>query len=108
MPVTPTPEVIKRMIDATNAADTEAFIACFSERAYLDDWGREFHGKEGVRSWDESDNIGQHMHFDVTSVRKDGSAWIVSVHATSDGFSGQGSLHVTLDGDHISRLILAG
>jgi ketosteroid isomerase-like protein len=53
---------VRRMIDATNRGDTEAFIASFTDDAYLVDWGREFHGHEGVARWNETDNIGKHDH----------------------------------------------
>jgi hypothetical protein len=36
------------MIDSTNRGDSEAFIASFTDDAYLVDWGREFHGHDGV------------------------------------------------------------
>ena len=36
-----TPAAVQRMIEATNAADRKAFVASFTEDAYLEDWGRE-------------------------------------------------------------------
>jgi ketosteroid isomerase-like protein len=111
------PRAIQCMIDATNAGDRDAFVDCFTEDVYLEDWGRGFHGKDGVRSWDETDNIGVGMHFDIEDARREDSVWIVTVRARSERFSGQGKMRITLDGDpsgagdpggqRIVRLILA-
>ena len=45
----------------------EAFAAAFTDDADLNDWGREFHGRDGVRAWDRTDNIGVQAHFDAAS-----------------------------------------
>jgi ketosteroid isomerase-like protein len=58
------PAAIQAFIDATNAADSDAFVAAFTRDAYLSDWGREFHGHDGVRAWNSTDNIGVHSHFE--------------------------------------------
>lgn len=44
------PIAIQTFIDSTNTADSDAFVASFTNDAYLNDWGREFHGHEGVRA----------------------------------------------------------
>jgi hypothetical protein len=36
-------------------AGERAFIASFTDDAYLVDWGREFHGHDGVARWNETD-----------------------------------------------------
>lgn len=38
------PAAIQNFVEATNRADSDAFVAAFTEDAYLNDWGREFHG----------------------------------------------------------------
>jgi hypothetical protein len=59
------PSALQAFVDATNAGDTDAFLDVFARDAYLDDWGREFHGRHGVASWNASDNIGVNAHFAV-------------------------------------------
>ena len=59
------PAGIQNFIEATNRGDSDAFVAAFTEDAYLNDWGREFHGHEGVRSWNRTDNIGVRSHFEL-------------------------------------------
>lgn len=100
------PDPIRRMFDATNAADPDAFVACFTDDAYLEDLGRSFEGHDGIRSWDETDNIGVGMHFDFESARREGSEWLVTVDARSDRFNGTGKFRITLDGDRIARFII--
>ncbi|NNC11605.1 nuclear transport factor 2 family protein [Planctomonas sp. JC2975] len=105
--VLPTP--IQRFIDATNRGDTEAFVASFTEDAYLNDWGREFEGRSGVRSWDSTDNIGVRAHFDPVSAHpgdQDGE-YVVTLTVTGDGFNGTGPFLFTIRDGLISRLVIS-
>ena len=52
---TPVPAPLQAFIDATNRGDSEAFTSVFAEDAVLDDWGRTFHGRDGVASWNRTD-----------------------------------------------------
>jgi hypothetical protein len=61
------PAAIQNFIEATNRGDSGAFVAAFTEDAYLNDWGREFLGHEGVRAWNRTDNIGVRSHFELVS-----------------------------------------
>jgi SnoaL-like domain len=101
------PAPIERFVQATNSGDHEAFVSAFSSDAYLEDWGRKFHGHEGVRSWDASDNIGKHSHFEVVSAHEDAGDWVVTVDVSGEGFTGRSDLRFTLDGDLISRMVIA-
>lgn len=105
MTVVPAP--IQRMIDATNSGDTPAFIASFTADAYLVDWGREFHGRSEVASWNETDNIGKRSHFEATATRTEGAEEIVTLVVSGGGYNGTGDIRFTLDGDLISRMIIA-
>jgi hypothetical protein len=105
--MTAIPAPIQRMIDATNAADSDAFVDSFTDDAYIEDWGRGFHGHDGVRSWDRTDNIGKQMHFESGGARQDGDDWIVTLTSTGNGYNGTSDIRFTLDGDRISRLIIA-
>ncbi len=44
-----TPAAIQTFIEATNRGDAEAFAAAFTHDADLNDWGRAYHGRDGVR-----------------------------------------------------------
>ncbi len=100
------PEPIQRFVKATNRGDTDAFAAAFTDDAYLNDWGREFHGREGVRSWDRTDNIGKNSHFEVVAVRPgdEPDTYVVTLTVTGDGYNGTGPMVFGLKGGRIASL----
>jgi hypothetical protein len=104
--MTAIPAPVQRMIDATNAGDSDAFVATFTDDAYLEDWGRKFHGHAGVRSWDSTDNIGKHAHFEAAGARPDGEDWIVTLHVSGGGFNGTSDFRFRLVDDRIARMVI--
>ncbi|AWB94115.1 ketosteroid isomerase [Aeromicrobium chenweiae] len=103
------PAAIERFVSATNDGDTEAFVAAFTPDAYLNDWGREFHGRDGVRSWSSTDNIGVQSHFDVVSVEQPDSpgTYVVVLRVSGNGYNGTGPLTFVLQDGLIARLIIS-
>ncbi|MDR6969787.1 nuclear transport factor 2 family protein [Leifsonia shinshuensis] len=106
MAETSVPEPIQQFVDATNRGDTEAFVDAFTDDAFLNDWGREFHGREGVRRWNETDNIGVNAHFDIVSVvpADEPDTYIATLTVTGDGYNGTGPMTFRLDGTRIASL----
>ncbi|TPW73605.1 nuclear transport factor 2 family protein [Schumannella sp. 10F1B-5-1] len=104
--MTELPAPIQRFIDATNAADSDAFVATFADDAYLEDWGRGFHGHDGARAWNASDNIGKRSRFVVEGAEHDGDEWTVTVTVSGDGYNGTSPIRFTVDGDRISRMLI--
>jgi hypothetical protein len=103
------PAPIRAFIDATNAADSDAFVAAFTPDAYLNDWGREFHGHQGVQAWNRTDNIGVHSHFELVSAApgdEDGSH-IVTLRVSGDGYNGTGPMRFELRDGLIARLVIS-
>lgn len=98
---------IARMIEATNTADSDAFVACFTEDAYLEDWGRRFHGREGVASWNVTDNIGKRAHFEAIGVRGDDTHQVVTLVVTGGGYNGTSDIEFEVRDGLISRLVIA-
>jgi hypothetical protein len=101
-----TPSAVQRMIEATNAGDQAAFVAAFTEDAYLEDWGRRFHGREGVRSWDRTDNIGKNTHFEARGTRRDGGSYVVTLDVSGDGFNGTSDIVFEVEGDLIRSMVI--
>jgi hypothetical protein len=101
-----TPTAVQRMIDATNAADRDAFVDSFSGDAYLEDWGRKFHGHEGVASWNESDNIGKRAHFEAIGTREDDGRFVVTLIVTGGGFNGTSDIVFEVEGDQIRSMVI--
>ena len=103
------PAAITAFIDATNAGDSAAFVAAFTEDAFLSDWGREFVGHEGIAAWDATDNIGKRSHFDLLAVKPGvgDQQLIATVVVSGDGFTGTSDLEFTVRGDRVARLVIA-
>jgi ketosteroid isomerase-like protein len=103
------PVPLQAFVDATNAADSEAFVATFTEDAVLDDWGRVFHGRPGVASWNLTDNIGKQAHFEIVDVRPGDrpDSVVATLTVTGNGFNGTGPMTFTFDGDLIARLVIS-
>src|SRR3569832_2587650 len=105
--MTKTPSVIQHMVDTTNAGDIAGFLDCFSTDAFLSDWGRDFSGREGIASWNKTDNIGVKSKLRLVSVTPDGGTYRVTIAVSGGGFNGDGTMTFTLAGDRIARLIIS-
>jgi ketosteroid isomerase-like protein len=103
------PPAVRTFVDATNAGDSDAFVAAFTPDAVLDDWGRTFAGHDGIARWNVTDNIGKRSHFEPVSAEETGTpgVWTVVLTVTGDGYNGTGPLTFTLDGDRIARLVIS-
>ncbi|GAA2070943.1 nuclear transport factor 2 family protein [Microbacterium hatanonis] len=103
-----TPAPIATFIEATNAGDSEAFVAAFTEDGSLDDWGRVAHGREGIRQWDRTDNIGKQSHFVLTDIvdETEPETYLVHLKVTGNGFNGTSPFRFTLRGDLIERVVI--
>jgi SnoaL-like domain len=98
MELTDTPAAIRAFIDATNAGDSDAFVAAFTADATLDDWGRKFAGHAGVRDWDRTDNIGVQSHFDLLAIEpgQDQDSYVVTIRVRGNGYNGTGPMEFRL------------
>lgn len=103
------PAAIRTFIDATNRGDSDAFVAAFTTDAYLDDWGRGFDGRDGIRSWDRTDDIGKQTHFDLVDAAAGESAdtYVVTLTVSGGGYNGTGALRLELRDGLIARLLVS-
>ena len=101
-----TPDAVRRLVDATNAADNAAFLDSFTDDGVVDDWGREFVGKQAIAGWNGRENIGVHSQFTIHRVTLDGTAYSVTVTVKGDGYNGGGTFTFELDGDRIARFTI--
>ena len=92
------PASITAFIDATNAGDSDAFVAAFAEDGSLDDWGRVAQGHAGIRKWDRTDNIGKHSHFELVDIAEEAEpgTFLVHLKVTGNGFNGTSPFRFTL------------
>jgi hypothetical protein len=99
---------IRAMIDATNAADSAAFLEAFADDATLTDWGRTFTGKAEIARWNDDENIGVRSRILVTGVERSGGTVIVGVAVSGDGYNGGGSFAFEVESGLITRMVIAG
>ena len=102
----PLPAPVRAVFDATNAGDTEAFLDAFAADGVVDDWGREFHGREAIRRWSDAENIGVQSRLTPTaSVAADGE-YIVTATVAGGGFNGPSHFTFRVAGDRVTRMTI--
>jgi hypothetical protein len=104
--MTDLPDPVNAAVEAANANDTDAFLACFTRDGVVDDWGREFRGAEAIRGWSDREFIGVHVSLDVTEVEQNDGATTVTATVGGDGFNGPSHFTFDVDGDHINRMTI--
>ncbi|MDQ0892888.1 nuclear transport factor 2 family protein [Agromyces ramosus] len=102
------PMPVREAFDATNAGDLERFTAAFADDGVLDDWGREFRGRDEIARWSREESIGVHQTFEVTESRVIGDDVIVTADVGGEGFNGPSTFTFRLDADgrHIERMAI--
>lgn len=98
----------RRMIEATNAEDRQAFLAAFAENAVVDDFGRRFEGKAEIAAWNDRENIGTHNRIEVTGARPDGDGVLLSIRVSGDGYNGDGTFAIHSRDGTIQSMVVRG
>ncbi|WP_436531406.1 nuclear transport factor 2 family protein [Actinoplanes sp. HUAS TT8] len=99
-------EAVRRLVDAANRNDIEAFLAGFTADGVVDDWGREFHGAEGIRHWSDREFIGKQVSLRVDAVRERGEETAVTATVGGNGFNGPSTFTFRVDGGLVSRMTI--
>jgi hypothetical protein len=102
------PAAFERMIAATNAEDTEAFLKCFAANGVVNDWGRRFAGAAAIASWNERENIGVHARIALGAATQEGPVIVVPVTVSGEGYNGGGSFAVEVRDGLITNLEIRG
>ena len=97
------PEPVQVLVDAINDGDTEAFVAAFSTDGRVDDWGRVLRGRDGVRSWADTDAIGMNASINITNASTEGTVTRIWFDWRSNRFTGPSEAYVTVTGDKVSE-----
>ena len=102
------PAPVREAFEATNAGDLEGFTAAFTDDGVLDDWGREFHGRDEIALWSRAESIGVQQTFEVTASRVIGDDVVVTADVGGGGFNGPSTFTFRLseDGRHIERMAI--
>lgn len=73
------PQTVAAYIRATNNHDAAAFIACFTERAVVNDAGREFRGVAAIKAWSNHEIMDAQVTIEVLDVAdRDGETVVVT------------------------------
>ena len=102
------PPPVAQLLAATDAEDRAAFLDAFTDDGVVDDWGREFTGRDRIAEWDASENIGVHSRIEATSVRRDGNTVEFGVRVTGGGYNGGGTFTAELRDGKVARLLIRG
>lgn len=100
------PAPVQAMIDAINAADTEAFVSAFTPEGFVSDWGTVKAGPDGVRSWAGSDAIGAGARMTVLSAETEGDTTRIRFGWTSRVFNGESEGIFVVDGDRLASFTI--
>ena len=106
MSETAVPSPVQTMIDAINAADTEAFVAAFTPDGFISDWGTVTSGPEGVRAWAHSDAIGAGARMTVLTAETDGVTTRIRFGWKSRVFNGESDGIFVVEGDRLSSFTI--
>jgi hypothetical protein len=100
------PAAVQAALDAANANDTKAFLACFPADGVVDDWGREFRGHDRIREWSDGEFIGVKVSLRVTAVATRGDDVVVTAEVGGDGFNGESHFTFHVAGDQVTRMTI--
>lgn len=102
------PAPVEAAFDATNDGDLARFVAAFAEDGVIDDWGREFRGRDEIAHWSRSESIGVNQTFAVTGAREQAGEVVVTADVGGDGFNGPSTFTFRLapDGASIERMTI--
>ena len=102
------PIPVAAALEAASAWNTEDFLVAFADDGVVDDWGREFRGREAIRGWSDAEFIGKRVTLRVTGVRTEGDTTTVSAEVGGEGFNGPSDFVFTVAGDRVVLMAIAG
>jgi hypothetical protein len=100
------PRPVAAALEAANANDTAAFLACFTPDGVVDDWGREFSAPDEIREWSNREFIGVHVSLDVTAVEQEDGSTTLTATVGGEGFNGPSHFTFDVSGDRVTRMTI--
>ncbi|HEX5205317.1 nuclear transport factor 2 family protein [Paractinoplanes rhizophilus] len=100
------PAPVRTAIDAANANDTDAFLDCFPPDGVVDDWGREFAGRDEIRGWSDREFIGVKVNLTVVQVAIEDLNVVVTAQVGGDGFNGPSHFTFRVEGGQVTRMTI--
>ncbi|PWV54939.1 MULTISPECIES: nuclear transport factor 2 family protein [Nocardiopsis] len=100
------PEPVASFIDRVNGHDEQGFLDAFTPDGVVDDWGREFRGREAIKRWSDVEFIGARGVLDVRSAEATGDGVTVVGDWRSQHANGLSSFAFSVEGDRIARMTI--
>ncbi|HEY4280932.1 MAG TPA: nuclear transport factor 2 family protein [Conexibacter sp.] len=100
------PAPVAALLDAANANDTTAFLACFTDDGVVDDWGREFRGAAAIRGWSDREFIGAEVSLAVNGVVDENGETVVTAEVGGRGFNGPSHFSFRTNSDRVARMTI--
>jgi hypothetical protein len=102
------PAPVREAFAATNEGDLDRLVAAFAADGVVDDWGREFRGREAIAEWSSEESIGVKQTFVLIEVRELGEDIVVKADVGGGGFNGLSTFTFRLspDGETIQRMTI--
>ncbi|PKZ65134.1 polyketide cyclase [Gordonia terrae] len=100
------PASVRRLLDAVNDGDTEAFLESFPAGGRVDDWGRIFDGHNAIRRWSDAELIGKKATLTPTAALRNGEVVTVIATVGGQGYNGPSTFTFTLRGDRVTQMTI--
>ena len=101
------PDEVRRLVDAVNAGDTDAFLSAFADDGYVDDNGRRFTGRDEIRRWSDRELIGARTSMEVTGAEPVAGGTAVDAEVTSTGFNGYSRFTFAIEQGRVQSMVIA-
>jgi ketosteroid isomerase-like protein len=100
------PQIISDYVNASNAHDVNAILACFSGTATVHDEGQTLHGKTAIEDWIAKTIERYKFHFQPLSVHGNDAEIIVAmkVSGTFDGSPVKLDYHFVVEDEKLASL----
>lgn len=107
-PDTLLPTPVRRLLDAVDRGDSDAFAELFGTDGVVDDWGRVFVGRAQVRGWSDREFLGLNGRLTVHRRSTQPPSVLIVTIGTDGGYNGPSTLTFTLspDGEGIDRMAM--
>lgn len=99
---------VREFVAAVNAHDETAFLDSFGDTGLVDDWGREFVGREAIKEWSDKEFIGAQGTMDVQQVTDTEGQVTVVADWRSNHANGLSEFTFDTAGHTITRMTIRG
>lgn len=100
------PEPVAGFIDTVNAHDAQGFLDAFTTDGTVDDWGREFTGRDAIKAWSDKEFIGSRGTLAVEDVDDTGDTVTVIGDWRSNHANGRSKFVFETDGDKLTKMTI--